>query len=358
MDRNRGTTAGARTRADAEARTRSGAETRPSRHPRTIAVLAYDGVRLLDVTAPLEVFSTATVLGARYTVRLLSPSGGEVTTSAGTRLLTDPAEAEAGHVHTLLVPGSPGLPHRIPPGLLETLRTLHGRSWRTASVCTGAFALAEAGLLKGRRAATHWRYATTLAHRHPDIDVDGDAIFVRDGRTYTSAGVSAGLDLALALVEADEGAGLAREVARDLVVYLQRPGGQSQFSVASRTPPPRHDALASLVQSIAADPAADHSLPELARRAGLSARHLTRLFNEQIGQPPAGHVESIRLEAAQHLLDSGASVTSAARLSGLGSDETLRRAFLRHLGVTPSAYRARFRTSAPVREPTDGPDHG
>ncbi|MGW0732748.1 GlxA family transcriptional regulator [Streptomyces sp. NPDC002851] len=322
--------------------------TRGRPNPRTIAVLAYDGVRLLDVTAPLEVFTTAAALGARYTVTLLSPQGGPVTTSAGTRLLTDPVDDPPWRIHTLVVPGSPGLPQQLSPaGLLDAVRTLHSASWRTASVCTGAFALAEAGLLHGRRATTHWRFATTLARRHPDIDVDGDAIFVRDGRIYTSAGVSAGLDLALALVEADEGPDLAREVARDLVVFLQRPGGQSQFSVAARTPTPRHSTLTALLKSIAGDPAADHSLPELARRAGLSARHLTRLFNEEIGNTPAGYVESVRLEAAQTLLDAGETVTSAAHRSGLGSDETLRRVFLRHLGVTPSAYRARFRTTAP-----------
>ncbi|WP_199548882.1 GlxA family transcriptional regulator [Streptomyces sp. N35] len=315
--------------------------------PRTVAVLAYEGVRLLDVTAPLEVFSTAAGLGARYEVALLSPDGGPVTTSAGTRLLTDPVGQLAGRVHTLIVPGSPGLPQRLPAGLLDAVRTLHSASWRTTSVCTGAFALAEAGLLRGRRATTHWRHTTTLTRRHPDIDVDGDAIFVRDGRIYTSAGVSAGLDLALALVEADEGPDLAREVARDLVVFLQRPGGQSQFSVAARTPTPRHGTLTALLRSIAADPAADHSLPELARRAGLSARHLTRLFNEEIGDTPGGYVESVRLEAARTLLDAGETVTATARLSGLGSDETLRRVFLRHLGVTPSAYRARFRTTTP-----------
>ncbi|GAA1376923.1 GlxA family transcriptional regulator [Streptomyces beijiangensis] len=321
--------------------------------PRTVAVLAFDGVRLLDVTAPLEVFSTAATLGARYEVALLSPAGGPVTTSAGTRLLTDPVDEQTGRVHTLIVPGSPGLPKEVPAGLLDAVHTLHSASWRTASVCTGAFALAEAGLLHGRRATTHWRHVTTLAQRHPDIEVDGDAIFVRDGRIYTSAGVSAGLDLSLALVEADEGPGLAREVARDLVVFLQRPGGQSQFSVAARTPTPRHSTLTALLRSIAADPAADQSLPELARRAGLSARHLTRLFNEEVGDTPGGYVESMRLEAARTLLDAGETVTATAHLSGLGSDETLRRVFLRHLGVTPSTYRARFRTTDPT-----GPGRG
>ncbi|WP_433545182.1 GlxA family transcriptional regulator [Streptomyces sp. CA-294286] len=317
-------------------------------HPRTIGVLAYDGVRLLDVTAPLEVFGTAALLGARYSVVLLSAHGGPVTTSSGTRLLADPVDGLAGRLHTLVVPGSPALPRQMPAGLLDTVRALHSCSWRTASVCTGAFALAEAGLLRGRRATTHWRYAHALARRHPETEVNPDAIFVRDGRIYTSAGVSAGLDLSLALVETDEGPDLAREVARDLVVFLQRPGGQSQFSVVARTPAPRRGSLAALLRSIAADPAADHSLPELARRAGLSARHLTRLFHEEVRDTPGGYVESVRLEAAQTFLDQGESVTSAARRSGLGSDETLRRVFVRHLGVTPSAYRARFRTSAPA----------
>lgn len=328
--------------------------TRPGPMPRTrargVAVVAYDGVRLLDVTAPLEVFSTASTLGARYDITLLSPQGGPVTTAAGTQLLTAPADGHSDRIHTLVVPGSPDLPHRPPPsGLLDTVRALHTRSWRTASVCTGAFALAAAGLLDGRRATTHWRHTATLTRLHPSVDVAPDALFVRDGRIHTSAGVSAGLDLALALVEADHGPDLAREVARDLVVFLQRPGGQSQFSVAARTPAPRHDTLAALLKSILADPAADHSLPALARRAGLSTRHLTRLFREQVDDTPAGYVESVRLEAAQALLDAGESVTRAARHSGLGSDETLRRVFLRHLGVTPSAYRARFRTAAPGR---------
>ncbi|HEX2315937.1 MAG TPA: helix-turn-helix domain-containing protein, partial [Thermomonospora sp.] len=174
-----------------------------------------------------------------------------------------------------------------------------------------------------------------------------DAIYVRDGRVLTSAGVTAGIDLALAMVEEDQGAGPAREVARDLVVFLQRPGGQSQFSAASRTPRPRHEVLRGVLDAVAADPAADHSLPAMAARAGVSVRHLTRLFRDGVGTTPAAHVEALRVEAAQALLEAGETVTGAARRCGLGSDESLRRAFLRHLGVTPSAYRARFRTTVP-----------
>jgi transcriptional regulator GlxA family with amidase domain len=314
-----------------------------------VTVLAYDGVRLLDVTAPLEVFGTAESMGGAYTPTLCSPTGDPVRTSSGTRLLVDAAVADIDAVHTLIVPGSVDLPRYGPPaGLVAGTVALAAVSERIASVCTGAFVLARAGLLDGRRATTHWRHAALLARRHRAITVEPDAIFVRDGDVYTSAGVTAGIDLALALVEADEGADLAREVARDLVVFLRRPGGQSQFSVPSRTPTAADDPLRPVLAAVAADPAADHSLPILARLAGFSPRHLTRLFHDRVGATPAGYVEAVRVEVAQALLESGATVTAAAVRSGLGSDESLRRAFLRRLGVTPSAYRARFESTAAV----------
>ncbi|OPC82978.1 AraC family transcriptional regulator [Embleya scabrispora] len=313
---------------------------------RNVAVLGYDGVRLMDVTAPLEVFGTAERMGGAYTVTLCSPTGEPVTTSAGTRLMVDAAAAQIDAAHTLVVPGSVEFPQYAPPlALLDAVAALAEVSERIASVCTGAFVLARAGLLDGRRAVTHWRHAALLARYHPAITVEPDAIFVRDGSVYTSAGVTAGIDLALALVEADEGADLAREVARDLVVFLRRPGGQSQFSVPSRTPPGADDPLRPVLDAVAADPAADHSLPALARLGGFSPRHLTRLFHERVGSTPAVYVEAVRIEAAQALLAAGATVTAAAARSGLGSDESLRRAFLRRLGVTPSAYRARFRST-------------
>ncbi|MFF7244095.1 GlxA family transcriptional regulator [Embleya sp. NPDC008237] len=314
---------------------------------RNVAVLGYDGVRLMDVTAPLEVFGTAERLGGAYTLTLCSPTGAPVTTSAGTRLVVDAAATEIDGAHTLVVPGSVDFPHRAPSAeLLEAVTALAATSGRIASVCTGAFLLARAGLLDGRRAVTHWRHTAVLARRYPSVSVEPDAIFVRDGSVYTSAGVTAGIDLALALVEADEGADLAREVARDLVVFLRRPGGQSQFSVPSRARAGADDPLRPVLDAVAADPAADHSLPALARLSGFSPRHLTRLFHERVGSTPAVYVEAVRIEAAQSLLAAGATVTAAATHSGLGSDESLRRAFLRRLGITPSTYRARFRTTA------------
>lgn len=313
----------------------------------TVVVAAFDGVRLLDVSAPLEVFSTAGSAGpagSGYEVLVCTPDGRDVRTSCGLRIGADLAVAAVAGADTLVVPGAVDV--ELCVAAAPAVAGLAARSGRVASVCTGAFALGAAGLLAGRRATTHWEHAAELARRFPEAVVDADAIHVRDGEVWSSAGVTAGIDLCLALVEEDRGPAAARAVARDLVVFLQRPGGQSQFSAASRTPPTAHPVVRPLLDAVVADPAADHSAPVLARRAGVSARHLTRLFREQIGATPAGYVERVRVEAARMLLEGGASVTGAAARSGLGSDETLRRAFARHFGVTPSAYLARFRTAA------------
>jgi transcriptional regulator GlxA family with amidase domain len=233
----------------------------------------------------------------------------------------------------------------IDPALVEALKAVSGRTRRLASVCTGSFILAQAGLLDGRCATTHWRHTGRLARAFPGVSVEPDAIFVRDGHVFTSAGVSSGIDLALALVEMDYGADLVREVARALVVYLKRSGGQSQFSVMIEADPPPDSPLKAAADAIAADPAADHSVKKLAARAALSTRQLTRLFQSELGMTPARYVERVRIDLARAALEGGRTVTEAARLAGFGSTETLRRAFVSQMGITPKSYRDRFRTS-------------
>ncbi|MFB6894247.1 GlxA family transcriptional regulator [Kitasatospora sp. NPDC056327] len=312
-----------------------------------VAFLVFDAVTLLDVSGPLEVFHQAGRFGDPYGTVLVSPHGGTVTASNGVALAgTVPPDA-AGAVDTLVIAGAEHLAEEGPDeALLGAAGALAGRARRVASVCSGAFVLAALGLLDGRRVTTHWRHAATLARRHPRVRVEPDALHVRDGRFHTGAGISAGIDLALALVEHDHGAGAAREIARELVVFMQRPGGQSQFSTALATPPARGDLLRTLTEAVLADPAADHSLPAMAATAAVSTRHLTRLFRTGLDTTPARWVERVRLDRAQQLLLDGHSVTAAARHSGLGSDETLRRAFARHLDTTPTDYRRRFATTA------------
>jgi transcriptional regulator GlxA family with amidase domain len=311
-----------------------------------VIVFAFDGVRLMDVAAPLEVFATAARESQAYTVSVCTPDGRGVTTSTGLRIAADIAVEEVLRTDTLIVPGPADLrSFEARPALTAHVAALARTAGRVASVCTGAFALAAADLLRGRRATTHWEHVGELARRYPDTSVIPDAIYVQDGPVLTSAGVTAGIDLCLAMVEGDHGPEEARRVARDLVVFLQRPGGQSQFSAASRVVGTSHPVLRPVMDSIAADPAADHRAQTLARAAGVSPRHLSRLFNEQTGATPAAYVERMRLEAARMWLERGANVTEAAHHSGLGSDETLRRVFARHLRTTPSAYASRFRTT-------------
>jgi transcriptional regulator GlxA family with amidase domain len=214
-----------------------------------------------------------------------------------------------------------------------------------ASICTGAFVLAAAGQLRGKRATTHWKVADKLAARYPDIRVEPDAIYVRDGSTYTSAGITAGIDLALALVEEDHGADLTRDVARALVVYLQRAGGQSQFSAPLAGPPPRTPALRQIVDLVTADPSGDYSLAKLAGQLNVSPRHLTRMFRDELATTPARYVESIRFDIAKALLNQGHTATAAAARAGFPSYESLRRVFTRELEMSPTAYQRRFRTA-------------
>ncbi|WP_407669925.1 GlxA family transcriptional regulator [Nonomuraea solani] len=309
-----------------------------------MVVAVYDGVVLLDVAGPVQILH-----GSRgYRIRHASIDGRPVRTDIGLPLGVDLALGEIeGPVDTLLVPGyAPPDGDRPGEAFLDLLRDLGSRARRVASVCTGALLLAEAGLLDGRRATTHWAACADLASRFPSVTVEPDAIFVRDGPVVTSAGVTAGIDLALALVEEDHGPDLARAVAKYMVVFLQRPGGQSQFSVRGAVPAPRHPALRGLLDMIAAEPAAEHTLAAMAAQITVSERHLSRLFRREVGLTPGQYVEQIRVEAAQALLETSAEpVASIARRCGLGSDETMRRTFLKVLGITPTAYRRRFHST-------------
>ena len=259
-----------------------------------------------------------------------------------------PSAADVDGVDTTLVVGGDRFPATpVDPALAEAAVRPAGRSARTASICTGAFVLAAAGLLDGRRATTHWRHVRLLADAYPLIRVEPDAIFVADGPVVTSAGVSAGIDLALALVERDHGGEVARAVAQSLVVFLQRPGGQSQFSPSLAGPRPGIPVLRQVTDAVAADPAGDHSVTALAARAKVSPRHLSRLFRAELGVSPREYVAGVRVDAAIRLLHEGRSVTACAQRVGIGSPETLRRAFLARTGISPRAHQQRFRTSIP-----------
>lgn len=314
-----------------------------------VAVVAFDGVQLLDVTGPAEVFTTANGCGGRYDVRIVSVTGEDVRTSGGIRLgVEGTPDSLPGRLKTLLVPGRRDWRRAVDDAALTSgVRDLAERSRRVASVCAGAFVLAEAGLLNGRRAATHWRLAGELAAAYPAVTVESDPLFVRDGPVITSAGITAGRDLALSLVEEDLGADPARDTARELVVFIARPGGQSQFSARLRPRGAVHPAVRAAMDAVSADPGGAHSPATLARLGKVSARHLSRLFRGETGLTPAQYVESVGLEAAQALLASGTDpVEAVAGGAGFGSAETMRRAFQQTLGVSPTHYRARFRTTA------------
>jgi transcriptional regulator GlxA family with amidase domain len=228
--------------------------------------------------------------------------------------------------------------------VVQAIRRLAPKAGRVASVCTGAFLLAEAGLLDGRRATTHWKSAALLAQRHPTVDVDPDPIFVRDGDVWTSAGVTAGMDLALAMVEADRGSDVALAVARNLVMYVQRPGGQAQFSAALQAQRAERDALRDLQAWLPDHLDTDLTVEQLARRVAMSPRHFARVFAAESGITPARYVEELRVEAARRLLETTArSVDDIASVCGFGTSETMRRAFVRSVRVPPTEYRRRFK---------------
>jgi transcriptional regulator GlxA family with amidase domain len=314
---------------------------------RIVVFVVFDGMKLLDAAGPAEVFAEANRFGASYQVLMASVDGKDVVTSVGARLAVSTSIGAVNAADTAIVTGGDDLVGRpIDPELVAAVTDLRPRTRRMASICTGSFILAKTGILDGRRATTHWRHTGLLARAYPQINVEPDAIFVRDDDIYTSAGVSAGIDLALALVEDDYGQDLVRDVARSLVVYLKRAGGQSQFSALVETPPPQRSQLRALTEAVAADPGANHTVKTLAAQASLSTRQLTRLFHSEYGTTPARYVEMIRIDAARSALDAGRSVADAARVAGFGSAETLRRVFVTQLRISPKAYRDRFKSTA------------
>ncbi|MDH2429377.1 helix-turn-helix domain-containing protein [Sphaerisporangium sp. TRM90804] len=312
--------------------------------PRHFVIVGYDAAELLDIACVVASLECANWYGAApyYKVRLATPGarpidcGPTVTLQAGERL-----ERVTGPVDTMLVSGGSGSEDAAADRLvLAHVRRLARESRRVASVCTGAWILAAAGLLDGRRATTHWRWAGALAARHPEVRVDPGPIFIRDGDVYTSAGVTSALDLTLALIEQDNGPELARTVARQLVTYLQRPGNQAQMSMFTAAPPPSDSLVRRVVDHVTGHLDADLSVAALAAGAGVSERHLTRLFLRHLGQTPGRFVREARAEAAAHLLTSTSlpMATVAARC-GFGTTETLRQAFTARYGIPPAHYR-------------------
>ena len=322
---------------------------------RRVLIVLWDTVRMLDVAGPIDVFGTADPASTLYRITTASVGGRDVTTYRGPDLRVDVAleDVDADDVDTIVVAGGQAYAAAAAdPVLIAEVRRLAAKSRRVTSVCTGAFILAAAGLLNGRRATTHWASCAVMASSYPGIAVDEDANFVRDGRLATSAGVTAGIDLALALLEEDHGIELARRVAKSLVVFMQRPGGQSQFSVRAQVTNPRNEHLRRVLDAIAADPAGEHSRASMAETAAMSVRNFTRVFTEEVGVPPAQFVEQARVEAAKALLELGDDgLEVIAGRAGFRSEETMRRAFLRVLGIPPGAYRRRFGTPAWHREP-------
>jgi transcriptional regulator GlxA family with amidase domain len=315
---------------------------------RTILIVLFDGVQSLDVTGPLEVFATARDhRGKRaYLVRTASLGTALVRTTSGLAITPDSDlrdQGQADQPDLLLVPGGEGA-RRRDPDLVAWLSANAPGAKRVASVCTGAFLLAEAGFLDGRRVTTHWSHCEALRDQYPAVEVDPDPIFIKDGNVTTSAGITAGIDLALALVEDDLGRDAALTVARGLVVFLRRPGNQAQFSAQLSAQLARRAPLRGVQQWIAEHPAGDLSVEALAEKASLSPRHFARAFAAEVGMPPGRYVERTRLEAARrHLEDTAEGIEQTARACGYRTTEAMRRAFIEALGVSPAEYRRRFR---------------
>jgi transcriptional regulator GlxA family with amidase domain len=323
-----------------------------------IVILAFEGAQSLDVVGPYEVFAGADEVldsrsspAPRYSPRLVGPDG-DVRTESGLRLAVEPLPERCAP-HTLLIGGGTGVYAACDDApLVDWVRRTAARAERIATVCTGTFLAATAGLLDGRTVTTHWARAAQLAERFPRLTVDPDPIYRRDGHVWTSAGVTAGIDLALAMVAADHDEEVAQTVARWLVMFMHRPGGQTQFATPVWTPRAGRPSVRAAQDYIDQHPGADLRVERLAEEVAMSGRHFARVFTAQVGESPARYVERVRVEAARRELETtDATLDHIARHCGLGSSETLRRAFHRRVGVAPDAYRHRFRSS-PASHPS------
>ena len=313
-------------------------------------IVGFPDVQAIDIVGPLEVFAMANLFDAdpAYTATVVSGGGGAIMASSGLSIATERAAAHRGPIDTLVVAGGLGsYAAMADTGLVGWLHRAAARSRRVTSVCTGAFLLAQAGLLDGREATTHWSVCDRLARTFPAVEVDADRIYVRDDNVWTSAGATAGLDLALALVEDDHGGELALAVARELVLFVQRPGGQSQFSAQLAVGRAEREPLREVLAFAAEHPEADLSVPALARRAAMSVRTFARAFRHEVGTTPAAFVQRSRVEAARRLLETtDHTIEDIARACGFGTVETMHRVFQRTVHTTPGQYRRLFAVPA------------
>jgi transcriptional regulator GlxA family with amidase domain len=309
----------------------------------------FEGFQPLDLVGPHEVFEHASALTGAYRCEVVAPRAGLVRSGSGLPVHASGgvSEVDPAGIDTVVVAGGRGVDQaRLDSSLTGWIAEAGGSARRVASVCSGVFLLAAAGLLTRQRVTTHWARERQLRREHPALAIDCDPIFIRDGRIWTSAGVTAGMDLALALVEDDLGREVAHSVAQELVLFLRRPGSQSQFSVPLWSAQPRTDPIRAALSAIESDPGARHAIADLATHAGLSTRQLQRRFASEVGMPPAAYVERVRVETARRALaQTDDPVETIARRCGFGTAETLRRAFHRTARVAPSDYRNRFRTA-------------
>ena len=330
--------------------------TNQARSPRDVVLVVYPDVQSLDFIGPLEVFAAAQKLiegtgrtEPDYRITVASMDGVPLRTSSGLEMAPEVSIADAPkRIDTLIVPGGAGSAGAsADKTLLDWIKVTAPSTRRIASVCTGAFVLAAAGLLDGRRATTHWAAAAELARRYPTVDVDPEPIYLRDGQVWTSAGVTAGMDLALALVEEDLDREAALTIARHLVLFLRRPGNQSQFSATLAAQEPEREPLREVQQYVVENVSGNLSVEALAEQAHMSLRHFARAFRAETGITPGRYVERVRLEAARRELeDTSQPIAAVAAACGFGTAETMRRAFLRALGVAPAEYRRRYHPAA------------